>query len=93
MTWLVMSAKSGKREVAISLLMLWAFITGYVFFWITPAEVTDYKETYSTITTAIFMFAGGAFGLDFYMKSRASMDAAMPSRRRADNAENHQGAV
>lgn len=64
------NGKSGKREVAGALLILWGFVSGYVFFWIPTADVAAYREVYSTVTTAVMMFAGGAFGLDFYMKNR-----------------------
>lgn len=70
MTWtLLSSGKSGKREVAISLLMFWAFISGYLFFWIPTAAFKEYADGWSTLTWATFAFAAGAFGIDFAIKS------------------------
>lgn len=95
MTWALFStAKSGKREVAISLLMFWAFVSGYLFFWI-PAELfSKYQDGYGTLTWAVIGFAAGAFGIDFVMKARAGGGGADPApRRRIDGPENHTGAV
>ena len=98
MTWALLSTgKSGKREVAVSLLLLWAFASAYVFFWIPSEKVKDYTEVWSTLTWACLLWAAGAFGIDFAMKSGvfgAPKPAAQPSaRRRQDSPENYTGAV
>lgn len=71
MTWLLVSnGKSGKREVAVSLLLFWAFLTGYLWFWLPKEDVTFYRELYGMVTTSVFLFAGGAFGFDAYLKNK-----------------------
>lgn len=95
MTWSMFStAKSGKREVAVSLLMFWVFVSSYLFFWI-PAEVfAKYQDGYGTLTWAVIGFAAGAFGIDFVMKAKTGALGSDPApRRRIDNAESHTGAV
>lgn len=81
MTWLFVSnGKSGKREVAVALLIFWAFITGYLWFWLDQEAITFYREIYGVITTSVFLFAGGAFGFDAYLKNRPPEPAGrMPS--------------
>ena len=70
MTWaFISSAKSGKREVAISLFLLWAYLTGYLFLWLDHGVLADYRELYTTLTTATFTFGLGAFGIDFAVRS------------------------
>lgn len=98
MTWCVLSTgKSGKREVALSLLLLWAFATGYVLFWLPAEAVKDYSEVWDTLTWATFAWSAAAFGLDFVMKSRGLTPTAAPrsQRRRKsdDNAETVIGAA
>ncbi len=81
MSWLFVSnGKSGKREVAVSLLIFWAFISAYLWFWLPKEDVTFYRELYGMITTSVFLFAGGAFGFDAYLKNRDVAPAArMPA--------------
>lgn len=83
MTWATFSNRSGKREVAVSLLLLWAFISGYVFFWIPPANFKDYADGYSTVTWAVLAWAAAAFGLDFVAKSGMIGGAKPEPKRRA----------
>ena len=59
----VHKGKSGGREVSISLLLMWAFESAYLFFWIDHTVISDYREIYSTLTTAVFAFSLGAFGI------------------------------
>ena len=100
MTWALFSSmKSGKREAALSLLMFWAFITGYLYFWIDPDVFGKYENGWETLTWATLAFAAGAFGIDFVMKSKAAIGGGAPSplpatrRRKSDSAEQHTGAV
>lgn len=100
MTWLLLSSgKSGKREVAVSLLMFWAFITGYLYFWISPATFKEYEEGWSTLTWATFAFGASAFGIDFAIKSGllggGRTDSVAPARRSGprDGPEKHEGAI
>jgi len=96
MTWTLFSSmKSGKREVAISLILFWAFITGYVFFWLPPETVEKYEGLWDTLTWASLAFAAGAFGVDFVMKSRASMGppARQVAAHKRDTPEQHEGAI
>jgi len=88
MTWTLLSTgKSGKREVAISLLMLWAFITGYLFFWIPAENFSEYEEGYTTITWAVLGWSAAAFSIDFMMKNGAlGSNSAKPQRRAIDRA-------
>lgn len=51
--------KTGAREVAVLLLLLWALTSAYLFFWIGHDLVKDYTGLYSTLTTAVFAFAMG----------------------------------
>jgi hypothetical protein len=60
--------KSGKREVAIALLLMWAFASAYLFFWIDPSIIEKYEAIWDTLTWAVFLFAAGAFGIDFAAK-------------------------
>ena len=83
MTWgLISSAKSGKREVALSLLMFWAFVSGYVLFWLPSETVKDYADIWDTLTWATFAWSAAAFGIDFVMKTKA---APVPQRRRRED--------
>lgn len=75
----IASGKSGTREVAIALLMFWAFITGYVFFYITHDQVADYKDMWMHMTTAVLMFAAAAFGLNY-----AVQNGVLPNRGNPD---------
>ena len=96
MTWgIFSSAKSGKREIAVSLLSFWVIITGYLFFYIPDPVFKSYENGWETLTLATFGFAAGAFGIDFWMKAKAAMPAPQPQRRRrADvNPETIGGAV
>lgn len=62
--WLKLEAgKSGKRETAVALLMLWALYSTTLFWFKSPDEIMALKDVYSTISTAVFVFATGAFGL------------------------------
>lgn len=77
----ISSGKSGAREVAGALLMLWAFLVGWMHFWIPKEDVSYYKESFSTITTAIFTFSFGAFGVAAVM-NRLPGGSAPPGRDR-----------
>lgn len=68
MRWLkIAEGKSGSREVAAALLIFWTFITGWLLWWIERSAVDSYKDIYSTITTAVFTFGLGAFGVQAVM--------------------------
>lgn len=91
MTWALFSTgKSGKREVAVSLLMFWAFITGRHFFWVDAAVHTGQNEAWEMLTLVVLPWAAAAFGIDFIMKSKGSLlgppspSSPPPRRRRAD---------
>lgn len=90
MTWALFSTgKSGKREVAISLLMFWAFITGRHFFWIDAALHAAQNDAWEMLTLVVLPWAAAAFGIDFIMKSKGSLlgpstQSPAPRRRRAD---------
>ena len=88
MTWSIFSSgKSGKREIAVSLIIFWAFVTGYVFFYIPTAEVREYADPWSTMTWAVLAWAAAAFGIDFMVKSGAmgGQRQPTPSRRTQDH--------
>ncbi len=62
MRWLkIADGKSGSREVALSALIFWAFITGWLLWWRSSTEINDYRWIYEKITDAVWLFAGGAF--------------------------------
>lgn len=91
MTWLrIGPGKSGKREVAVSLLLFWAFCFSYVFFWLPGAEVETYEGLIDTLTWATFMWAAAAFGMDFAAK-RGMFGAS--AQRQPDGPENYRGAA
>jgi hypothetical protein len=69
MKWIKFAeGKSGKREVAISLFLMWAFAYAYVFYWIEPELIEKYERVLDGLTLAVFTFGAGAFGLDFAAK-------------------------
>jgi len=70
--------KSGKREVAVALLIFWAYIGGYLFLWIPAERVQLYRELYGTITTAVFAFAMAAFG--FQAAAQAGLFTKKPQK-------------
>jgi len=76
--------KSGTREVAVALLLLWAFASAYLFFWITSSQVQDYREVYATLTTACVGFAFGAFGLTKVVDSGAFGKSAPRRKNKAE---------
>lgn len=63
------TGKSGKREVAVSLLLMWAFASAYLFFWVDHEIIKDYVDIWSTLTWAVLAWAAAAFGIDFIMKN------------------------
>lgn len=72
MTWTFFSTgKSGKREVAVLLVMFWLLTSCYLFFYIPPVEVKEYESAWSTQTWATFAWAAAAFGIDFVAKMGA----------------------
>ena len=72
MRWLVLSpGKSGKREVAVSLLLMWAFASAYLFYWVDPAIIEKYREIWDTLTWGVLGWSAAAFGIDFLAKSGA----------------------
>lgn len=86
MTWAIFSTgKSGKREIAISLILFWVLVTCFVFFYIPNTEVRDYADVWSTMTWAVLAWAAAAFGIDFMVKSGAiGKSAPTPERRTQD---------
>jgi hypothetical protein len=92
MAWLqgLATARSGKREVAVSLLFLWAFASAYVFFWIDSSEIKDYEGVYGTLTWSVLAWSAAAFGLDFVAKQGAFSpppDRRAPRRRAEEKME------
>lgn len=70
MKWLdFATGKSGKREVAVSLLLMWAFASAYLFYWVKPDTIEKYKEIWTTLTWAVLAWAAAAFGIDFVIKN------------------------
>lgn len=53
--------KSGTREVALSGLMFWAFLTCSLWFWKDKNDIQFYREIYIGITNTIWLFATAAF--------------------------------
>lgn len=97
MSWFLLSSgKSGKREVAVSLLMFWAFCFGYVMFWLPADLIAKYEGILDTLTWTVLAWAAAAFGVDFVMKGMAARQATQISttrRQPRDNAENYTGSV
>jgi len=65
MTWLkIPQGKSGSREVGLSLLLLWAFLTLRHFVWVTIPEHTAQNDAWEFVT--LFLVPAGLipFGLD-----------------------------
>lgn len=64
--------RSGKREVALGLLCLWAVISlaafGHLIWTGNVAMMNAFVGPYTTMTMAIFTFAVAAFGMDSYTK-------------------------
>jgi len=62
MAWLkVAEGKSGAREVAVALLLLWVFLLLWCQF-LAP-ENSFFERQFESITTGIFLIVGGAFGV------------------------------
>lgn len=74
----ISEGKSGKREVAIALLMLWGFITVRHFMWVDLATHAAQKTSWDTLTMAVIPFAAAAFGFDAYLKNKP---VAPPARQ------------
>jgi hypothetical protein len=94
MSWLqgLATSRSGKREVAVSLLFLWAFASAYIFFWIDSGRVGDYEGIYSTLTWSVLAWSAAAFGLDFAAKQGMlspppAPNKPAPRRREAEKME------
>jgi len=66
--------KSGKRETALALLIFWMGLTFHLWFFVDDESVAEYEAIYSTITAAIFVFVGGAFGLHAYLTQSKKPD-------------------
>ena len=60
--------KTFKRETALLGLIFWAMLTGRVFWGIAPEHVDAYQGMYGAVTSATWLFAGAAFGLDQFAK-------------------------
>lgn len=98
MSWFVLSAgRSGAREVATAMLILWAFVSGWLLWWLPKGDVDAYREIYSTMTTAIFTFSLGAFGISAVMNRLQPVAGPAPrvplGRPGGDGPERHTGAV
>jgi hypothetical protein len=63
--------KSGKREVAVSLILMWAFASAYLFYWLDADVIEKYEGIWETLTWAVLAWAAGAFGIDFLAKRGA----------------------
>ena len=61
--------KSGKREVAVYMILCWSFCSAYLFYYVDHETLADYKEMWTTLTWAVLAWAAGAFGIDFMVKS------------------------
>ncbi len=79
--------KSGAREVAVAMFMLWAFLVCWLHFWINKEDVAFYRESFSTVTTAVFGFGLGAFGIASIMGRLGSPAGNEPQPRRAVDRE------
>ena len=67
--------KTGTREVAVSLLILFATVTVRVFFLMEPGVVSMYKEIYSSLMTGCIGFAAAAFGVHMWRKTKQGDDS------------------
>ena len=75
-----------KRETAVTLLIIWVMMTlastfrFLIFYPDNPVLLTAMGSAFGTIysiaTTMIFLFAGAAFGMDYYAKQLKPMGAA-----------------
>lgn len=82
MSWFIGSLKSGKREVAVSLLLLWGFITCRHFIWVDIPTHTAQNNGWETLTWASLAWAAAAFGVDFIMKSKGAILPPAPDATR-----------
>lgn len=88
---LISTGRSGKREVAIALLMFWAFFYGRALSWLAPEQFKIYEDSLDNLTWATFAFAAAAYGLDFAVKSGiwgggGGKRESTPRRRSVDRA-------
>lgn len=59
--------KSGARELAVMLTILWVFYCVWLHAWVPTADVKTYEGFFDTITTAVFVVITGAFGVPSVM--------------------------
>lgn len=77
MAWLkIAPGKSGAREVATSLLLLWVFLLLWCQF-SAPAD-SFFERQFEAITTAIFLVVGGAFGVPSVLNRMGGAQAPAP---------------
>lgn len=70
MSWFTLSAgKSGKREVAVYLLVTWSFLTARHFMWLDAATHAAQNEAWTTLTWAVLPLVATLFGVDYMVKS------------------------
>lgn len=67
-----LASKTFKREVAIGALVFWALVTVRVFWQLTVQEANALASVYGTLTTTVWLFAAGAFGIDCVAKQMGS---------------------
>lgn len=59
----IAEGKSGTREFAIANTLFWAFLTVWQFFIRPPDQVETYYKMWDAVTTAVWLFNAGAFGI------------------------------
>jgi hypothetical protein len=70
--------RTWKREVATILLLLWCVWSTHALMFASDARVAVLTGIYSIVTTAVFTFALGAFGLDAFFKQGVAATPGAP---------------
>lgn len=68
-SWTInVASKTFKREVALAGLLFWAVVTVRVFWYMDVHEANALAAVYGTMSTTVWLFAAGSFGIDCVAK-------------------------
>lgn len=86
------NTKSGKREVANLILLLWGIVYIKLFFFsVAGPLLNSQKDLFKDLNPWCLGFVAAAYGLDFYMKAKANTPP--PGQRRANDPKPDKGTL